>query len=218
MTTRIILVDDHRIVRDGLRALLEGEKDFQVVGEADSGLQAIDRSRHLQPNVIVMDVGMPELNGIEATRQITAMLPGVKVIALSMHSDERFVRRMFQAGASGYLKKDCAYPELTQAIRTVLKDRVYLSPEISKVVVRDYTRRTDAQEMASGYVQLTPRQREVLQMMAEGHPTKEIAATLHLSTKTIEAHRQNIMEKLKLRNVAELTKFAIREGLTSLDT
>jgi len=214
--TTILLVDDHRIFREGLRSLLDSDETVQVVGEADSGRSAIQEARRLRPDVVVMDVGMPDLNGIEATQQIVSMLPRAKVIGLSMHSDKRYIQRMFQAGASGYLKKDCAYPEMSLAVRAVRLGHVYLGPSIGHVVVEQYSKPAKP-ETTDGYHELTPRQREVLQLLAEGQTSKQIAAHLHTSVKTVEAHRQTIMKNLNIRSIAELTKFAIREGLTSLE-
>ncbi len=216
MNKCILLADDHRIVREGLKVLLEAESGMEVVGEAENGRQAVDMAIVLKPTVVVIDVAMPEMNGVEACRLILEAEPKTKVIALSMHSDARFVRRMFQAGASAYLLKDCAYDELAKAIRIVTVGRTYLSGQITAVVMSDYISRRDEDE-ADAYRQLTDREREVLQLLAEGAATKEIASQLIVSVKTIESHRKNIMTKLSLRSVAELTKYAIREGITSLD-
>jgi len=216
VSVRVILADDHRIMREGLRALLEKESNMEVVAEADNGRAAVELARELKPDVIVMDLTMPELNGIEATRQILASDPGVKVLALSMHSDKRFVTGVLSAGASGYLLKDCALEELVRAIRAVVADQTYLSPGIAGIVVDDYMHRlppTDDCTLSA----LTAREREVLQLIAEGRALKEIASNLNLSVKTIETHRQQIMKRLDIHSIAELTKCAIREGLTSLE-
>lgn len=215
MTTRIILADDHKIMREGLRALLEKQTDFEVIDEAENGLDAVQLTKRLRPNIVIMDIGMPGLNGIEATRRIAADVPSTKVIALSMHSDKRFVIEMLKAGVSAYLLKDSASEELTSAIRTVLSGKPYLSPRITDVVLKDYLSTLSTKE-PSAFTLLTPREREVLQLIAEGKTTKEIATALFVSVKTVETHRQQLMEKLNLRSVAELTKYAIREGLTSL--
>ncbi len=216
MTTRIILADDHKIMREGLRALLEKQQDFEVTAEAENGLDAVQLAKKLRPHIVIMDIGMPGLNGIEATRQITADVPSTKVIALSMHSDKRFVIEMLKAGVSAYLLKDSASEELVSAIRTVLADKPYLSPQITGVVLKDYLSTLSRTE-PSAFTLLTPREREVLQLIAEGRTTKQIATALFVSVKTVDTHRQQLMEKLNLRSVAELTKYAIREGLTSLD-
>ncbi len=217
MSTRILLADDHKITRQGLRSLLEKQKDIEVVAEAENGREAVRLAAELAPDVIIMDVTMPDLNGVEATRQILSQSSDIKIIALSMHSDALFVTEMLKSGASGYLLKDCAFEELTRAIRTVIDDKTYLSPAISGVVVEDYLHRLSKTDFSSSEV-LTDREREVLQLMAEGSSTKQIALKLHISAKTVETHRRQIMAKLDIHTVAELTKYAIRKGLTSLDT
>lgn len=218
MGIRILLADDHKIVRMGLRTLLANQVEMEVIAEAQDGRTTLQLVRELQPDIVVMDIGMPELNGIEATRLITAEFPSVKVVALSMHSDRRFVARMLESGASGYLLKDCAFEELAHAIRSICADQTYLSPEITGVVIGDYLRQLSSRTQPSLYNVLTPREREVLQPLTEGKTTKQIAALLHVSAKTIETHRSQIMEKLDIHSVAELTKYAIREGITTLDT
>ena len=223
---RVLLADDHRIVREGLKSLLEAQDDMEVVAEAGDGRQALEMAAELEPDVVVMDVGMPQLNGIEATRRLMNDQPDTKVVALSMHSDRRYVAEALKAGASGYLLKDGAFEELISAIRAVVANKVYLSPRVAGVVVDDYVRRLPGEEgnVASptpeepnAFHKLTVREREVLQLMAEGFATKEIAARLHVSVKTVETHRRQLMEKLQLYSVAEVTKYAIREGLTSLE-
>jgi DNA-binding NarL/FixJ family response regulator len=217
MSIKIILADDHKIVRDGLRALLEQHSGMEVIAEAADGRKVLKLVRDLKPDVIVMDITMPDLNGIEATRQITSDFPDVKVVALSVHSDKRFVIGMLQAGAAGYLLKDCAFEELANAIRAVVEEHTYLSPEISDIVIKDYVYQSlSGERMVTS--SLTAREREVLQLMAEGNDTKQIALSLNVSVKTVETHRQHIMGKLNTRSVAELTKYAIREGLTSLES
>jgi len=213
---RILLADDHKIVCDGLRTLLETETGMEVIGEAANGRAAVEMAARLKPDVVIMDVAMPDLNGVEATRQITSARANTKVIALSMHSDKRFVAEMFRAGASGYLLKDAAFEELSSAIRAVLDKRTYVSPSIAGALVEDYVTRLPEGE-GEGAAALTAKEREVLQLLAEGYSTKKIARRLKVSVKTIETHRQHIMTKLDLHSVAELTKYAIREGLTSLE-
>ncbi len=216
MITKVLIADDHQIVRQGLRNLLEKEPDLKVVAEAEDGRSTVRLARELQPGVIIMDVAMPDMNGIEATRQIVSELPRVKVIALSMYADRRFVVNMLKAGASGYLLKDCAFEELNRAIRAVLAHKTYLSPGVSDILVKDYMTGGSTQE-TSVFSVLTPREREVLQLMSEGRSTNQIAESLHVSVKTIETHRQQVMHKLNTHSVAELTKYAIREGLTTLN-
>ena len=214
MPVRIVIADDHRIVREGLRHLLEKRTDFKVVAEAADGESAVRLARELSPDVVIVDISMPGLNGVEATRRIVAERPGVKVLALSMHSDRRFVIETLKAGASGYLLKDSAIDDVVRAIEVVMARGAFLSPAITDMVVRDYLAQADDGNAA--FSVLTAREREVLQLMAEGASTKEIAGRLTVSVKTVESYRQQIMEKLDLHSVAELTKYAIREGLTSL--
>ncbi len=213
MSLRILVADDHQILREGLVTLLE-KAGMTVVGEAGDGRNAVRLARELKPQVVIIDIAMPELNGIEATRQIVEEVPGVKVIALSMLADKQFVRGMLQAGASGYLLKYCASQELVQAIRAVRNQQVYLSPGITEMVVEDFKAVTGD---TSAFSVLTPREREILQLYAEGKISREIADTLHLSLKTVEAYRRQIMEKMNFKSFADLIKYAIREGLTSLE-
>jgi DNA-binding NarL/FixJ family response regulator len=217
MTIKVLIADDHQIVRQGLRTLLEREPDLKVVAQSEDGRSTVRLARELAPEVIIMDVAMPDLNGIEATRQIVTERPQVKVIALSMYADRRFVVNMLKAGASGYLLKDCAYEELVRAIRVVLAHKTYLSPGVTDIVVRDYVQGGPPDQGASVFSLLSPREREVLQLMSEGKSTNQIADSLHVSVKTIETHRQQVMHKLNIHNVAGLTKYAIREGLTSVE-
>lgn len=212
MKIRIVLADDHQIVREGLHALIAAERDLVVVAEAEDGRTAVQLVAEHEPDVVIMDIGMPELNGVDATRQILAHRPGIKVIALSMHSDSRFVTGMLKAGAAGYLLKNCASDELVNAINTVVQHRIYLSPSITGVVIEDYIRQSAAIEEPV----LTEREREVLQLLAEGKATREIAQQLHVSAKTVATHRQNIMDKLDLHSVAQLTQYAISQGLVTL--
>lgn len=215
MKTRILLVDDHKMVRDGLRALIEKEPKLSVVGEAADGRTAVLLARELSPQLVVMDLTMPAMNGMIATRQILAANRNVKVLVLSMHADRRFVAETLSAGAAGYLLKDGAFEELVLAIKVVMEGKTYLSPAIAGLVVDDYKKRLGAADPAMAPV-LSGRESEVLQLLAEGRSTKEIAASLKISAKTIESHRHQIMSKLGLSSIAELTKYAIREGLTSV--
>jgi len=213
---RIVLADDHDVVRAGIRGVLERQKETEVVGEASDGREAVALARSLKPDIIVMDIAMPELNGLEATRQIVAADIGVKVLILSMHSSRQFVSEVLKAGAAGYLLKNGALREMAPAITAVTAGKVYLSPGVAEVVVEDYVRHVPATGQVA-FNTLSAREREVLQLLAEGKTSKEIANSLSLSVKTIESHRAQIMVKLGIHTVAELTKFAVREGLTPLD-
>ncbi len=219
MPIRVLLADDHRLVRDGLSSMLSREMDIEVVGEAENGRTAVALARDLMPDVVVMDITMRGLNGIEATRQITSELKGVRVVALSMHADRGHVAEMLAAGATGYLLKDGDFEQLTEAIRAAAEGRTFLAPNVAGIVIEDYVRRLGSPgESASPQTRaLSAREREVLQLIAEGHSTKEIAATLHLSVKTVETHRRQIMDKLGIYNIAGLIKYAVREGMATLD-
>ena len=213
MGIKVILADDHSLLRHGLSKSFELLKDIEIVGQTKDGLSTIDLVRELQPDLIVMDIGMPELNGIETTRSIKKDFPKIKVVALSMHSGDKYVREMFRAGASGYLLKNCSFDELVKAIRIVMEDKTYISPEIGDMIIKEYTNKTD--EGSTVFSLLSQREREVLQLLAEGKTTKQIGKALFISPKTVEGHRLRIMSKLNIDNVANLTKYAIREGLTS---
>lgn len=213
---KILLADDHKITRQGLRSLLEKEPDMAVMAEAEEGRTAVRLAIELKPDVVIMDVSMPDLNGMEATRQIVSRLPDIRIIALSMHSDNLFVMEMLKSGVKGYLLKDCAFEELAGAIRSVVEGKTYLSPSVSGMVVNGYLNRLSNPE-AIGSESLTNREREILQMIAEGRTTKQIALKLHISVKTVETHRRKIMNKLDIFTVAELTKYAIRKGLTTIE-
>lgn len=214
--TRVLLVDDHRILREGLRALLAAESDLDVVGEAQDGQESLARVEALAPDVVVMDVGMPGMNGVEATRRIRAAHPHVRVVALSTHSDRRYVLGMLEAGAGAYVLKASAGEDLVRAIRAVRVGQGYLSPEIASLLVDSYVGRRFPTD-ASAWTLLAPREREVLQLVAEGLTSKEVARKLHIAVRTVETHRKHIMDKLDLHTVADLTRYAIREGLASLE-
>lgn len=216
MSIQILLVDDHSITREGLCVLLEKKPNFTVIKQAENGRAAVKLAKQHKPDVIVMDINMPDLNGIDATRQILAELPDVKIIALSMYSDRSYVKGMLQAGASGYLLKNCAFDELAKAIETVYNNQTYLSPRISEIVRKEFVKLMKSDDTSATEL-LTDREREVLQMIAEGYKTKEIADRIHVSVKTVEARRRQIMDKLNIDSVAGLTKFAIREGITSIE-
>jgi two-component system response regulator NreC len=215
MEIRILVVDNHRIVREAICSRLSSEPGMDIVGEAEDGRIAIQLARELNPDVIIMETSMPNLNGIEATRQIVNEIPDVKVVALSAHWDRRSVCEMLKAGASGYLPKRCAFQELVSAIQNVVSNRTYLSSHISGLVVDEYLHRS-VEHGQSAYSILTDREREVLQLIAEGKSTKRIARELFVSPKTIEWHRSQLMKKLRIESVAELVKYAISEGLTSV--
>lgn len=215
MAISVILVDDHKILREGIKSILEDTSDIKVVAEADNGREAIKLSREMNPDILVMDIAMPGLNGIEATELISRETPGIRILALSMHSDKHYVKGIFRAGASGYLLKHSAAKELIEAIRMIYANHTYLSKEISDVVVREFSQQGESyDEHEKG---LSTREKEVLQLVTEGKTTKAIAEILFLSVKTVEAHRQRIMKKLNLFTIPELTKYAIKTGLTSLD-
>lgn len=205
---RILLADDHTVVRQGFRLILSAQPDMEIVGEAGNGREAVELAEKLHPDLVVMDVAMPELNGIEATRRLASSAPRTRVLALSMHKDSVYVREILRAGARGYLLKDSIDSDLLAAVRAVARGEGYLSPAVSEAVLSDYRRHvTDPIDL------LTSREREVLQMIAEGKTNKEIAAVLNLSVYTIDAHRGRIMEKLNLHSINELVRFAVRKGL-----
>lgn len=216
MSIRIVLADDHALVRHGLSRALQQEDDMEIVGQADDGPCAVERAKELLPDIIIMDINMPNLNGIEATREIRRQVPGVRVIALSMHSAQLCIREIFRAGAFAYLLKNCEFDELTCAVRTVAEGKTYVSPSISHVVVEEVVG-TEEKSKPTAFSRLTPREREILQLLAEGGTIKRIALRLHVSHKTVEAHRLRIMNKLKIDTAAQLTKYAIQEGLTSAE-
>jgi len=215
--TTVLLVDDHKMMRDGLRVLLEQQSELQVIGEADNGRTALELTASLQPDVVVMDVGLPGLNGVEATRQLTTDHPKVKVVALSMHSDKRYVLEMLNAGAAAYLLKNSASDELLRAITAVRSNGSFLSPVVATTVI-EAAQRGGSRSHVEAANALSSREREVLQLIAEGLTSKEIGNRLHLAVRTIDSHRREISRKLDLHTVADLTKFAIREGLTFLES
>lgn len=212
---RILLADDHAVMRSGLRALLQQQEGLQVVGEASDGREAVALTESLGPDVVVMDLTMPNLNGVEAARQITTKFPQVAVVILSMHSDEAYVLRALKAGARGYLLKEAAESDLISAIRAVQQGKAFFSPAVSKVLVQDYIRQLQDRDIDDTYELLTPRERELLQLFAEGKSNKDVANMLNLSVYTVETHRGNMMEKLGLHTVPELILYAVRKGVIS---
>jgi two-component system response regulator NreC len=212
---RILLADDHTVMRSGLRVLLERQPDFQVVGEAADGREAVDLVETLKPDVAVVDVAMPRLNGLDATQQIASKHPSVAVVVLSMHSDEGYIARALKAGARGYLLKDSAEADLISAIRAVHDGKAFFSPVISRMLAEDFVRQLQARGVEDSYELLTMREREVLQLLAEGKSNKEAAAVLNLSHYTVETHRANILEKLRLHGTPELILYAVRKGVIS---
>ncbi len=215
MNLRILLVDDHEIMLDGLRSVLGKQAGMEVVGEARDGREAVSAARELKPSLVVMDVSMPGLNGVEATRQIVAAQPGVKILCLSMHSDPVLVEAVLEAGAAGYQLKDYALAELMRAIGIVMANETYLCPRVAGGVVQTMLKARRPGADSPVFAQLTGREREILQLIAEGHTNKEIAARLHLSVKTVGTHREHLMQKLDIHSIAGLTKYAVRQGLTS---
>jgi DNA-binding NarL/FixJ family response regulator len=212
MTIKILLADDHKIVFDSLKSLLDRQPDMEVVGGAENGRVAVEQVHELKPDVVIMDVTMPNLNGIEATRQITGQYPEIKVVALSMHADKQFVTGILSAGASGYLTKNCSFDELVKAVRLVAENKKYLCPDVTGIVIEESL--SGASDKGSSATDLlTSREREILQLLAEGKTIKQIAEQLFLSIKTIYTHRDQIMKKLHVENMAELTKLALRDGL-----
>ncbi|NVB84579.1 MAG: response regulator transcription factor [Kofleriaceae bacterium] len=213
---RILIADNHTLFSQGLRSLVERQADFEVVAEARDGREALEQCRELRPDVVLMDVVMPGLNGLEATRQIRQETPATRILALSMHIDKRYVLGMLEAGASGYLAKDAPFDEVARALRAVAAGHVYLAPAIAGVVVENVARRTSP-VVASTAPDLSQREREVLQLLAEGCTARQVARQLHIGIKTVETHRRNMLRKLQLDNIADLVRYAIREGITSLD-
>ena len=212
---RVLLAEDHTIVRKGIRSLLDGEADIDVIGEAGNGRDALEKVEQLRPDVVVMDITMPTLNGLEATRRIKKLFPEIKVLILTVHANEEYIFQVLRAGASGYLVKQAAPSELISGIKAVWRGGSFLSPAISGKVIEEYIRQAEAKRVGKSYDNLTDREREVLQLIAEGKSTREIAELLCVSVKTIETHRAHLRDKLNIHSTAELTKYAIRTGMTS---
>ncbi len=214
----IFLADDHTIVREGLAKLLEGEPGFQVIGEAENGREAVRKVEQLKPDVVLMDIAMPMLNGIEATRQIKKLLPRTKIIILSMHSHERYIKELFSLGASGYLLKDSTGDDIIKAIRAAQSGDTYLSPSVSRLIIEDYVSTKKKSFREQLYSTLSNREREIFQMIAEGRTTREISEILCISRSTVKTHRAKIMEKLRLENISQLIQFAIKVGIVEIDS
>jgi len=210
---RIIVADDHAVMRRGLRLILEQQVDFQVLGEANDGREAMSMAESLKPDVAVLDITMPNLNGIEAARQISAKHPGVAIVILSMHADEGYVLRALKAGARGYLLKESPEADFIQAVRAVSEGKAFFSPAVSRMLVEDYVRQLQDKDIEDSYELLTPREREILQLIAEGKSNKDVANLLNLSLYTVETHRGNMLEKLNLHSVPELILYAVRKGV-----
>jgi two-component system, NarL family, response regulator NreC len=216
MAVKILIADDHKIVREGLCAMFEKESEMEVIGEAEDGVSAVKLACKLRPDVIILDVNMPEMDGIDATRRLSKELPDTKIIALSMFSKRTFIKKMLEAGASGYVLKGGAFTELLEAVNTVLADEVYLCAPVATVLVDDYVDRT-GKSAGSSVCQLTDRELDILKLLAEGKPSKEIAQLLDISIQAVDANRRRMMQKLGIESFAELVKYAIRQGLASID-
>ena len=214
---RVLLAEDHTIVRKGLRSLLDDEPDIEVVGEAEDGREAVQIAQDLLPDVVVMDISMPNLGGLEATRQIKKYISDIKVLILTVHANEEYILQVLRAGASGYLIKQAAPAELISAIHVAYQGESYLSPAISRAVIEDYVRRAEGTEDLDSYSKLTSREREIMQLLAEGRSNREIAELLHISVKTVETHKANLMDKLDIHTVADLVRYAIQKGAIDLD-
>ncbi len=217
MSIRIIIADDHKIIHEGLKPILDSKHDMEVIALADTGKKAVELTEELKPDLVIMDISMPDLNGVEATIQIVSQCPEVKIIALSMNASRQYIKKMLEAGVSAYLTKDCSLDELIEAIRIVVAGKKYLSPEISSIVI-DESLTHSPTKVFSASSDLTVREREVLQLLAEGKSVNEISAMLSLSIKTVHTHRTHIMDKLNIHSIAKLTKYAIMVGLSSLDS
>lgn len=214
---RILVVDDHALVREGIKSLLQALPQITVIGEAEDGLDAITKARELRPDLVLMDIGMPRMTGVEATRHIRQEMPGVQVVALTIHESEEYLFQMLRAGAAGYVLKKSHPSEMLAAIEAAMRQETYLTPSMAKGLVTDYLRRVGEGEEEPTYRELTDREREVLKLIAEGYTNPEIGMLLHISVKTVQAHRSNIMEKLDLHRPAALVRYAIRKGLVEAE-
>ena len=216
MSTSVLLVEDHTLVRSGIRSLLDSSPEVKVVGDVKGGREAVEFCQEHRPDLVLTDVEMPSLNGIETARQLHALFPELRIVMLSMHDDPQYVFESLKAGASGYVLKDAAFTELLAAIRAVMSGRRYLSPPLADLVMDDYVRRANGETTGTDLDKLSAREREVLQLVAEGRSSAQVAAMIHISVRTVDTHRYNVMQKLGIHSIAGLTKFAIAHGLTSL--
>lgn len=215
MAIRIIIADDHQLFREGLANLLSDSSDIEILAQAGNGREAINKAMELNPDVMVMDIGMPVLDGVEATRRLVAELPDTKVVALSMHAEKQYIKGMFEAGASGYLFKNCSYDELIRAIRTVYSGKKYLGDAITEIMIQDYLAKEESLPLIDS--ELTERESEILKLIAEGISVSDISDQLFVSVKTIGTHKQHILEKLNLKSTTDIVKYAIKKGIISLD-
>lgn len=215
MSIKLIIADDHQLFREGLANLLTDCNEIEILAQAENGIEALEKIKRLQPDVVLMDIGMPEMDGVEATRNLLSEFPDMKVIALSMHSDKQFIKGMFEAGAFGYLLKNCAYNELLDAIHTVYSGKKYLSDKITEIMIQDYLGKSEDEQSSNN--ELTDRESEILKLLAEGFSANDISGKLFVSIKTINTHKQHILEKLSLKSTTELIKYALKKGIITLD-
>jgi DNA-binding NarL/FixJ family response regulator len=215
MKIKVLVVDDHKLFREGIVTLLFSAENIEVVAQAEDGLDAIEKAKHYKPDVVLLDITMPRMNGIEATKKLKTLMPGIKIVSLSMHSDKQYVKGVLEAGADGYLLKNCTYRQLTDAIQSVYEGKKYLSEDITGMVISGYLTKSSSE--ASEYEKLSVREKEIFQLFAEGKSTREIGELLFISVKTVNTHKQNIMEKLELKSNADIVKYALKNGLINLD-
>jgi DNA-binding NarL/FixJ family response regulator len=215
MKIKVLVVDDHQLFREGIVTLLFSAENIEVVAQAEDGLDAIEKAKHYKPDVVLLDITMPRMNGIEATKKLKTLMPGIKIVSLSMHSEKQYVKGVLEAGADGYLLKNCTYRQLTDAIQSVYEGKKYLSEDITGMVISGYLTKSSSE--ASEYEKLSVREKEIFQLFAEGKSTREIGELLFISVKTVNTHKQNIMEKLELKSNADIVKYALKNGLINLD-
>jgi two-component system response regulator NreC len=215
MKIKVLIVDDHQLFREGIVTLLFSAENIEVIAQAEDGLDAIEKAKHYKPDVVILDIAMPRMNGIEATKKLKAQMPGIKIITLSMHSEKQYVKGVLEAGADGYLLKNCTYRQLTDAIQSVYDGKKYLSEDITAMIINGYL--TPSGSEASEYEKLSDREKELFLLFAEGKSTREIGDLLFISVKTVNTHKQNILEKLELKSNADLIKYALKNGLIILE-